>query len=137
MPEVPKPQKRDRKKKISKKKKLLPLPKLIKKADIIFSKFIRSRDSIYLNGKCCTCGQPGSQAGHFIKRGHHSVRFNPKNVHLQCGRCNHFMGGNDSEYARFIINEYGIETFNWLLDQKNVTHKFTREELNLIIIGYS
>ena len=125
---VPKPSK--------KKKKLLPLASLRKKADKVFSKFIRNRDAVELQGRCCTCGQPGNQAGHFIKRGHLSVRYHPQNVHLQCCRCNHFLDGNDSEYSRFIINKYGMDIFNWLLEQKKIVRKLTREELNQIIEAY-
>ena len=134
MTSVPKPSRSMAKKK--KRKKLLPLGSLVKKADRIFSSFIRERDAVELNGKCCTCGKPGNQAGHFIKRSHKKIRWNPQNVHLQCFYCNHALGGNESEYARFIIEKYGMETFGWLLDQKG-TYKPSREELNKIILAYN
>lgn len=129
---VPKPTKKER----VKKKRSTPLPKLIKKADIIFSKFIRNRDAEELKGKCCTCGDPASQAGHFIKRSWKKIRFHPQNVHAQCARCNHYLDGNEAEYSRFIIERYGLETFNWLLSQK-VAHKLTREEVQKVIEAYS
>jgi len=119
-----------------KKKKLLPLPKLIAKADRIFSKFIRNRDAVELQGRCCTCGQPGNQAGHFIKRTHKKIRYHPKNVHLQCVKCNHFLDGNQDEYARFIINKYGINVFYWLMNQKGM-FKLSREEVQRVIEAYS
>jgi hypothetical protein len=126
MPSVPK----------IKKKKLLPLPSLIKKADRIFHKWIRERDAVDLNGKCCTCGKPGTDAGHFVKATHKRVRWNPKNVHLQCRYCNSYLGGNEAEYSKFIIEKYGLETFNLLLSCKG-TYKVTRYELNIIIYAYS
>lgn len=129
---APKPDPKHKKKK----KRLTPLPKLIKKADIIFSKFIRDRDAIELKGRCCTCGSEGNQAGHFVKRSWKKIRWHPQNVHLQCCKCNHFLDGNEAEYSRFIINKYGLETFNWLLSQK-VAHKVTRDEVEKVIEAYS
>lgn len=125
---IPKPSKK-------KKKKLTPLPSLVKKADIAFSRFIRNRDQTELQGRCCTCGQPGNQAGHFIKRSHKKVRWNVTNVHLQCSRCNHYLDGNEAVYALFIVNKYGVDHFKWLHAQKG-TYKITRDELERIIEAY-
>ena len=119
-----------------KKKRITPLPTLIKKADRIFSLFIRNRDAVDLQGRCCTCGSLGNQAGHFIKRTHKKIRWHPQNVHTQCCKCNLFLDGNEAEYSRFIINKYGLETFNWLLSQKG-TYKVTREEVEKVIEAYS
>ena len=128
MPPVPK--------KAKKRKRLPSLPSLIKKADTVFSRFIRNRDSVELKGQCCTCGQPGEQAGHFIKRSHKRIRWDVTNCHLQCKRCNHFLDGNESAYALFIVNRYGVEKLRWLNEQKG-TYKVSREELNKIIEAYS
>jgi hypothetical protein len=130
--EVPKPEKRKKKGR----KKLLPLPSLIKKADRVFAKWVRTRDKLDLYGNCCTCGNPGNQAGHFVKRSHKKVRWHPDNVHLQCFICNHILGGNEAEYSRFIINTYGLERFNWLLAQKGLC-KVTREQVQRVIDAYS
>ena len=130
--QIPKPSP----KKKSKKKRVTPLPALVRNADKVFALFIRNRDAVELQGRCCTCGAPGNQAGHFVKRSWKKIRWNPLNVHLQCCQCNHFKGGNEAEYSRFIIKKYGIETFHWLLDQK-VPHKVTREDLARIILAYS
>jgi len=113
------------------------LPSLIKKADAVFGLYIRNRDAVLLQGRCCTCGAIGSQAGHFVKRGYKKIRWHVQNVHLQCVQCNHFLDGNEGEYARFIINTYGINVFNWLLEQKKVSHKVTRYEVERVIATYS
>jgi hypothetical protein len=132
MPPAPKPKHVKKKKR----KKLLPFPSLVKKADKIFSLWIRKRDEVKLQGRCCTCGEPGNQAGHFVKRNHYKVRWNVDNVNLQCSRCNHFLGGNDAEYARFIINIYGIDRFEWLMEQKGPV-KLSREDVQRVIDAYS
>ena len=110
----------------------MPLPSLIKKADRVFSKWVRVRDK----NICCTCGKVGKHAGHFVRRRHLKVRWHPYNVASQCVFCNTFLDGNEAEYSRFIINKYGMEIFNWLLDQKGV-YKVTREEVEKVIQAYS
>ena len=129
---VPKPIKKSKKKK---RKKLMPFPALIRKADRVFSLFIRNRDSVAMKGRCCTCGAPGNQAGHFVKRSYKAIRWHPQNVHLQCTKCNHFLDGNEAEYSRFIINTYGLDIFHWLLSQKQ-TVKVTREMVQAVISAY-
>ena len=132
MTAIPKPSK----KKTKKRKRLAPLPSLIKKADEVFSRYIRERDAIDLRGNCCTCGKPGNQAGHFIKRSYKSLRWYPHNVHLQCARCNHYLDGNQDEYARFIVNKYGVDEFNQMMLWKQSPIKLTREMVQDIIDQY-
>jgi len=132
MPAAPKPGK----KKKAKRKKKPSLKSLKTKADIAFSKFIRDRDAKNLKGLCCTCGQPGNQAGHFVKRSYMALRYDPLNVHLQCFRCNHHLSGNESEYAKFIINKYGIEIFMLLMERKKEIFKLTRDYLEQVIFAY-
>lgn len=129
---APKPTRSVKKKK---KKKLLPFPSLVKKADRVFRAWIRLRDK----GKpCCTCGSYDNyiHAGHFVKRNHYKVRWHPDNVHGQCVICNYYLGGNEAEYSRFIINTYGIERFNWLMEQKGPI-KLSREHVQRVIEAYS
>lgn len=130
--QVPKPSHKKKKKR----KRLLPFPSLVKKADRVFGAWIRLRDKNKDGGICCTCGQTGNQAGHFVKRNHYKVRWHPDNVHTQCLRCNAYLGGNEAEYSRFIINTYGMERFEWLMDQKG-TVKLSREDVQRVIDAYS
>jgi hypothetical protein len=132
MTAVPKPTRKAKKKR----KKLPSLPSLVKKADQVFSLFIRNRDAVELQGRCCTCGAPGNQCGHYIKRSYKKLRWNPKNAALQCVKCNHFMDGNQDSFAIFLIEKYGTGILQELAEQK-IPHKPTREELNKIIEAYS
>lgn len=128
MTAVPKPKKKVRKKR----KRLTPLPTLIRKADKVFSKFIRERD----NYICVTCGKPGNHAGHYIRRAHKKARWNPINVNCQCACCNTYLDGNMDAYALYLVNKYGIYILNELQTLKG-TYKPTREELEKIILAYS
>ena len=91
--------------------------------DRIASEYIRRRfaDS---NGyvKCVTCGiikhWKDMDCGHFIKREVLRLRYHENNMHSQCRRCNHFLSGNEAEYSEFIIKKYGIQEFNYLMNQK-------------------
>ena len=120
-----------------KRKKLPSIPALLRKAEKAFNRHIRNRDAKELNGRCCTCNQPGNQAGHFNKKTHSETRFDPTNVHLQCVRCNHYLDGNEGSYALFIAEKYGMEHLKHLISQRGKVHKFTRDELNKIIEAYS
>lgn len=107
-------------------KKLTPLPTLVKKADKLFSRWIRDRDTVgglYVQneegysipcGYCFTCGKitptegiMTGDAGHFVKRTVWGLKYDPMNVHLQCTRCNKYLDGNEGWYAVNLDKQYG------------------------------
>lgn len=110
--------------------------KLKKKADAVFSKWIRERD----NGKCFTCMKHEDpkymQAGHFVSRSYNYYRFDEKNVHCQCVGCNVFKSGNMVTYAVRFVNEYGIETLKEFERNRFREKRFTVKELKQIIEKY-
>ena len=79
----------------------------LKKADGLFSKFIRDRDK----HTCYTCGKkmpPNlSQNGHYISRSCTALRFHEANSHCQCVACNIFKKGNYPVYSLKLLKEYG------------------------------
>lgn len=84
-------------------------------ADRWFSRFIRIRDSNEFGiCRCVTCGNPkpwkNIDCGHFQKRRHASTRYDEKNCHAQCRKCNSFEGGKDFEYGVAIDRKYGDGT---------------------------
>ena len=115
-------------------KKLPSLRSLRNKADRVFSAWIRRRDA---HGRCCTCGSPASHAGHYIKRQHLGTRYDPRNCHAQCVRCNTYLGGNMDEYAKFLIAEYGVDILLTLGIAKRSVFKPTREWYAEIIKRYA
>jgi len=113
-------------KKTKKTKKTKTLSKLDKDLWEVFARYIKLRDakgndSMGLYGYCCTCNKKlyielegkkniGAQAGHYIPRGIKNIKFDERNVHLQCGlSCNKFGGGKPFDYELFIIEKYGQE----------------------------
>lgn len=116
----------------------LSLAKLKKKADQIYSIYVRIRDSDK-NGyaECITCDvqKPWKdmQAGHFISRRFNILRFVDANVNAQCVKCNVFRYGEQYAYSRAIDLKYGTGTALELHSMQNDYHKFTRQELEVII----
>ena len=110
------------------------LPGLINKLDDLFAAYVKERDGNY----CITCpGRPEGRnwhAGHFIQRRRMSLRFDPKNVHSQCGvPCNKFRHGAPAEYALAILDRYGEAELRRLMARKALLKKWTRPELERLI----
>ena len=116
-------------------KKLIPLPKLKKKAQDIFNKWIRMRD---YDQRCISCNGPVEQAGHYFSSGHYSaLTFNEMNVNGQCVRCNCFIHGNLIHYRIGLVLKYGEKIVKELEKQSEVrTYKWSRTELEEIITKY-
>jgi hypothetical protein len=113
----------------------------IKKLDKVFSEYIRLRDSrIDGYGKCISCGRlihwKDGDAGHYINRRNYSVRWNEKNVHLQCRFCNRFNEGNAAGYTQGLIKKYGEGIIEELEVAKSFPAKYTDFELNELIKVY-
>jgi hypothetical protein len=118
--------------------KRLSLSSLEKKLDRVFSEYIRLRDSDEGGtGSCVTCGKLLFwREGHFIKRQHRSVRWDERNAALQGAECNTFRGGMQDEFARAIIQRYGMSTFDELMSMKHTAKKYTRSDLEELIELY-
>ena len=84
----------------------------ISKLDKCFSLYIRQRDTDeYGCVKCCTCDTISHwsemDAGHFVRRGNMSVRFDERNCHAQCKQCNQFEDGREDNHLVYIAIRYG------------------------------
>jgi hypothetical protein len=108
----------------------------MKVAQQTFNKYIRLRDQ----GKnCISCGKipKKENAGHFYSAGTHTaVRFDERNVHLQCEHCNSYLSGNLLMYRDNLLIKLGYEEFERLTVDAMLTRKYTREELKEIINTY-
>lgn len=112
--------------------------KLVKKLDIVFSKYIRQRDMKDGFGKCCSCGKliTVGDAGHFVNRKWLPTRWREDNVHLQCLACNRFDEGNSAGYSLFMIRKYGEKHVEYLSLLKNERAGFSLGDLKLMIEDY-
>ena len=97
----------------------------LKKADALFSAFIRNRDADKNGNVMCVCcnkvfnieavnasGDKIIQCMHFIDRNVYSLRFDEDNAHAGCGYCNLDMHINKNgiayrRYLQFMETEYG------------------------------
>lgn len=90
-------------------------------ADRAFSLYIRIRDaSTDGTVQCCTCGlrMPWkySQAGHFVTRTHLSTRWDERNAHAQCAKCNKWEGGEQYKHAQYVDGTHGKGTADELVE---------------------
>lgn len=85
---------------------------LKKKAWVVFSKWIRTRD----NHTCITCGKSAPEvmihAGHFC---HNREDFNERNIHAQCMGCNWRKKGNMRVYTLRMVEWYGLDYVKTLM----------------------
>ena len=111
--------------------------KLVKKLDTVFSQYIRLKDSKDGIGTCVTCGKQDHiknlQAGHFQSRKFYSIRWDERNVKIQCSGCNIFRYGEQFKFSLYLGNKLSEE----LLAESRVIRKFTNVELEEMIQKYS
>jgi len=114
----------------------------VKEAQIEFNKYVRLRDA----GKgCISCGSAcgessvggSGDAGHFRSRGSAPhLRFDERNCHLQCKRCNRYLSGNVADYRVGLVGRIGIDVVVALeADQEPRRH--TVDELKAIKAKYA
>lgn len=85
------------------------------KIDKVFHEYIRRRDADNESGycSCVSCGKQvhfsETDAGHFISRQHLITRYDERNVHAQCRKCNRFEYGRQYEYSLKLGEELSQE----------------------------
>ena len=115
---------------------LTTLQDIIKAAQIVFNLYIRLRDA---GNVCISCQKEAKKenAGHFWNANNHwNVRFDERNVHLQCEHCNTYLSGNLIEYQKQLINKIGTAEYLDLEQEAKKTRKFSKEEVKNIISVY-
>ena len=90
------------------------------------NKFIRLRDK---GQPCIACGavwKPSFQASHFIPQGRSSfLRFDERNIHSGCIRCNLFVGGgNIHGYRPRLVEKIGEQEVEWLEENQHRIKKW-------------
>ncbi len=118
------------------KKKLIPIPKMLKKTEKIVNAFIRERDR---GLQCISCSNAGTQAGHYFPVRYSGVRFNEFNINLQDSYCNCYAYGNQAMYRIGLVKKYGEQAVKELEEEAVRTQykKWTRSELEEICLTYA
>lgn len=96
-----------------------------------FSKYIRLRDCNQNGwGYCITCNKPiqwsDGHAGHCLSRRYKAIKYDERNVNLQCVSCNSFHGGRPDVYREKVDCKYGKGTYEELESKKNNLVKHDR-----------
>ena len=98
---------------------------LIKKLDIVISKYVIQRD-----GFCVQCGSPERlTCGHLFSRRLMSVRFDLDNCHCQCWPDNFRHGQWPEYYTAWFLKEYGQEKYLELEVKAHTLRKWSIPEL--------
>ena len=84
-------------------------------------------------GYCVTCKKAYHykelQAGHFIPQAQgNAVKWDFRNIHSQCYRCNINLGGNGAEYYPYMEEQYGKKVIDELRARSNTSVKITHTE---------
>lgn len=113
---------------------------LIRKADRVFSLYIRQRNAINDIARCVTCGRQdhykSMQNGHYISRRVMALRFEEINCSVQCPDCNMNLGGNLKVYRNYLINKHGIARIEALEIRAKQGGKLTTSDIQEYIVKY-
>lgn len=108
--------------------------KVVKDLDNIFSQYIRLKASDqYGYCICVTSGQKmfwkEAQCGHFVSRGKYPTRWDETNCHPQSVYSNIFLKGDYINYTIYMIDRYGREYVDELIDRSKQSVKIPTSEL--------
>lgn len=124
-------------KKAVKKKSTNNLPVLMNLADSLVRAVLIKKHSINGASNCFTCGIKMEvkflEVGHFVKRQYTALRWDLRNTHFQCIRCNHELDGNVIVYADKLDQRYGMGTAEGLIQESKKPFKLDRITMNEII----
>jgi hypothetical protein len=130
-----------KRKAVKKVKRAPTVASLTKKAQVVFNRYIRERDSSNGYFVCIACGSEHPvakmNAGHYVPVKNSSLlRFNELNVNGECVSCNLFDQFHLVGYRKRLVDKIGADAVSWLDMQARVTHKWSRHELEEIIKTY-
>jgi len=132
---------RDRKDETREKKiKLMTYTQRVNDVKPVYQRWIRERDK---DLPCISCGSTTADiwdGGHYKKAEiYRGVIFNEFNCNKQCRKCNKYLGGNESNYRKGLIEKYGLFVVETLEQLANETrnYKWSNEELEEIKLKYS
>jgi hypothetical protein len=108
----------------------------------IFSEYIRRRDA-NTEGmvKCYTCPAvkhwKECDAGHFVSRNAKAIKFDEKNVQVQCKACNGFYGGMSYKFGLNLDRDYGEGTAEKLELQRHTIIKRSPQDYEDLIAEFT
>lgn len=108
--------------------------------DVIFSQFIRLRDSDENGYITCYCGAvvywTDADNSHYMPRSHMNTRFSDENCNSSCRRCNQTLSGNLKVYGAWL-EEKRSGSVEALENQASVQYNYGISEIKGLISFYS
>jgi hypothetical protein len=118
-------------------KKVPSVKSLIKKADKVFSEYIRRKEV----GICVCCSTVKDwkqmQCCHYYPRSKYGTRWDEMNCHCGCMRCNVFLAGNYPAYSEYMYSHYTEEELADLKKRSQQTGLNLRELCAEVIEKYT
>lgn len=103
--------------------------KLVKQADDLIRNILHIIDSA-----CITCGEYQQlEVGHWISRTFKGTRWNLKNNHGQCRKCNSYHEENTNPYDRIMTVRYNVDD---LKRRSREAHKRNRLEVTIKVLKH-
>ncbi len=120
------------------------MQKAIAVADMWHSRYVRLIGATVYGdmaiGECYTCGSFNNikkmDCGHYIGRGHHTVRWEVNNARPQCTKCNCYQGGKHFEFEQRLLKEIGSAAVQELKDKANEIADYSVAEVRDIAKTY-
>jgi len=113
------------------------LPKLKSEAQVPFNAYCKERDR-QAGYPCISSGKALDWSGNRTDAGHYRsvgaaqhLRYNEDNCHAQSKHDNRWLAGNAVDYRLGLVARIGLERVE-ALENDNVPHKWTREDLTFI-----
>jgi hypothetical protein len=108
--------------------------RLVEKLDVVFSEYVRLRDSDdFGQVRCITCSLPEFwrevDCGHYEDRDHMATRWDEKNCNGQCLECNRYNPVPKEHFAKCIDERHGPGTADKLEKMAKSTHQWEDHEL--------
>jgi hypothetical protein len=123
------------------KKKPLSKAKQYQKLTTVFNRWIRLRDCADKGGaNCISCGlwfeYKQLQAGHYWHSKTSILRFDERNVNVECGNCNTFDHNHLINYRKGLVEKIGEKELEKMLSIKHVQLKMSPTEIKEKILCY-
>jgi hypothetical protein len=109
----------------------------MREAQAMFNRWIRKRDELLPCVSCNRMHQGQLHAGHYQPTSTApELRFDERNVNLQCAPCNTYRGGNLTEYRKGLIAKIGVQEVE-ALEGWNPPRRYTIDDLKAIKKEYA
>lgn len=114
---------------------------LIYKLDRVYSCYIKEKEQTDGYASCITCDKTfdvySMDCGHYVSRRVMQLRYDERNTHVQCVRCNRFEQGNIDVYTLKMIEMYGSDIIQEFHKIRNNNVKITDFDLTEKLKFYS